>query len=364
LGKLDPATGQLKLSMGYRLSTEKGELIAEDAEESAYAAYDPEQNRDRKGAFQPFQVGNRLPLVPGNYKLEVLVTNRDTARTYKGEQKIVAGPGKQVSLTGPLMASSVARVARPDAVTPFQYFGIQFHPASGRKLIRREPLRLLFELQEGAGAAPKQYEIEYLLAHIHEREMRRTLNDSVTPDRFQNGRLLMSKTIPLTELDSGDYRLVVNLRAAGSQEVLTSANLPIRIEDEQSDAPLYFLANSRNIAARGVAAYIRALESVAEKNDAAATDYLRQALDQNPANTYAGQYLVQLYFNSRKFAPVTELYKRLGITPFKASAETLAQISVSFWQTGDRGQAREVLQAAQDYFPKNPLLAATASNLK
>lgn len=360
LGKLDPTTGQLKLSISYRLSTEHGDLIVEDAEESAYPARDASGNEK----FQPFELGNRVPLVPGDYKLEIQITNRDTSRTYKGEQKITAGPGKQIAVTGPLLASSVSRVARPDAATPFQYFGIQFHPASRRKLIRREPLRLLFELQEKAGATRQEYQIEYVLAHIHEREFRHTLTDSVTPDRFQNGRLMMSKTIPLAEMEPGDYRLVLNVKGTGSPAVLASANLPIRIEDEQSDAPLYFLANSRGITAQGVAPYIRALESIAQKNDTAATDYLRQSLDQNPSNAYAGQYLVQLYFNGHKFQPVTELYKRLGIKPFSASAETLAEISLSFWKTGDRGQAREVLQAAQEYFPKNPLLAATASNLR
>ena len=300
----------------------------------------------------------------GDYKLEVQVINRGAGKTYRGEQSINAGPGKQISMTGPLIASSVERVARPDAATPFQYFGIQFHPASGRKLMRREPLRLLFELEEGAGAQPRAYQLEYVLAHIHNREMRRALSDSVAPERFQNGRLLMSKTIPVSELEPGDYRLVVNLKAGDSQEVLTSANLPVKVEEEQNDAPLYFLANARNITARGVAPYIRALESFAQKDDPSAANYLKQALDQNPANTFAGQYLVQLYFNGRKFAPVTALYKRLGITPFKASPETLAQISLSFWRTGERDQARELLQTAQSYFPKNPVLAETASNMK
>lgn len=361
LGTPNPATGELKLSISYRLSTDKGELIAEDAEDSAYPAFD-KASAERK--FQPFQVGNRLPLVPGDYKLEVQVVNRAGGKTYRGETKIKAGPGNEVSLTGPLLANSVDRVARPDAATPFQYFGVQFHPAVGRRLARRDPVRLLFELQQAAGSEPREYQVEYVLAEMHDRTMRRTLNDAIAPESFKNGRLMMSKTIPLSELETGDYRLVVNVKAAGAPQVLTSVNVPIKLGDAENESPLYFLANSKNMAARGVAPYVRALESVAQKNDGAAKDYLKQALDQNPANAFAGQYLVQLYFNGRNFEPVTALYKRLGITPFKASPETLAQISVSFWRTGDRTQAREVLQTAQSYFPKNPLLEATALNLK
>src|SRR6185295_969168 len=149
---------------------------------------------------------------------------------------------------------------------------------------------------------------------------------------------------------------VLNLHAAGSTAVLASATLPFRMSESEPDTQLYFLANARNIAARGVAPYIRALEAISQKDQTAGIAYLRQSLEQNPANTMASQYLVQLYFNGRQFQPVTELYHHLGIDPFKASPETLAQISVSFWQAGKATEAREVLETARSLFPKNPML--------
>jgi hypothetical protein len=91
---------------------------------------------------------------------------------------------------------------------------------------------------------------------------------------------------------------------------------------------------------------------------------LRQALEQNPANTFASQYLVQLYFNRRQFAPIAELYKKLGMDAFKSSPVTLAQISLSFRQAGDATGARDVIVAAMGYFPDNPVVTATASSLK
>ena len=120
---------------------------------------------------------------------------------------------------------------------------------------------------------------------------------------FKDGRLLKSKTIAVNDLENGDYRLIVNLRQAGSSEVLASANLPLRISATKSELPLYFLSDTQALGRPGVAAYMRALEAISQKNDAAAADYFRQALDQNPANTFAGQDLVQLYFSQRKYAP-------------------------------------------------------------
>ena len=106
---------------------------------------------------------------------------------------------------------------------------------------------------------------------------------------------------------------------------------------------------------------MRALEAVSQKNDAAAADYFRQALDQNPANTFAGQYLVQLYFSERKYAPIADLYKRLGIAAFKASPVTLAQIALSFRQSGDADQARSVITAGLGIYPGNATLSALQS---
>jgi Tfp pilus assembly protein PilF len=103
---------------------------------------------------------------------------------------------------------------------------------------------------------------------------------------------------------------------------------------------------------------MRALEAISQKNDAAAAEYFRQALDQNPANAFAGQALVQLYFTERKYAPIADLYKRLGIAAFNASPETLAQIALSFRQSGDADQARSVISAGLGIFPGNATLSA------
>ena len=140
--------------------------------------------------------------------------------------------------------------------------------------------------------------------------------------------------------------------------------MPLRIGAAKSDLPLYFLSNSQALGRPGVAAYMRALEAMSQKDDSAASDYFRQALDQNPANTFAGQSLVQLYFNERKYAPIADLYKRLGMAAFKTSPVTLAQIALSFRQSGDAEQARSVIAAGLGIYPGNATLSALQSRGK
>jgi len=357
LGKLDGASSQLKLNVAYRLTTTSGETVLEDSEERAYPALDEAKK------FQPFLLASRLPVEPGSYKLEIEVTNKDAGQTFKGETDVKVGPGDRPSFSGPLLAGSIDRVARPNPFQPFEYFGVQFHPAVRHEVHHSEPLHLLFELHQPAGST-SGYQLEYVVANFQDKASRRTTLDDVKPEEFKDGRLLKSKSIAINDLEDGEYRLIVNLRQADSAEVIASANLPLKIASAQSEAPLYFSANAQSLSRPGVAAYMRALEAISQKADAAAQQYFQQALSQNPGNTFAGQYLVQLYFNQKQFGPIAELYKKLGIAAFKSSPVTLAQIALSFGQTGDAAQARDIVAAGLGYFPGNPVLTAASSSVQ
>jgi GWxTD domain-containing protein len=362
----DPKLGQrdgsqLKVSIGYRLTTATDETVMEDFEERAYAAFDDTPSGEKK--FAPFVVASRLPIEPGAYKLLIEVTNRSAHQTYKGEVGVSTGPVKQASFSGPLVTTSVDRVARPNPFQPFQYFGVQFHPAARHEINHPDPLRLLFELHEPADSTAN-YQMEYVVAHLQDKDARRSIIEDVPHSEFKDGRLLKSKTIAVNDLENGDYRLIVNLRQAGSNEVMASANMPLRISADKTDLPLFFLSDTQALGRPGVAAYMRALEAVSQKNESAAADYFRQALDQNPANTFAGQYLVQLYFSERKYTPIADLYKKLGIAAFKASPVTLAQIALSFRQGGDTEQARSVISTGLGLFPGNSTLTALQTRVQ
>jgi GWxTD domain-containing protein len=359
LGQRDGS--QLKVSITYRLTTKSGETVMEDADERSYAAF--EDGPSGQKIFAPFLVANRIPIEPGDYKLMVEINNRPAQQTYKGETEVTAGPGSRPSFAGPLVTTSVERVARPSPFQPFEYFGIQFHPAARHEINHPDPLRLLFELHEPPGAGG-DYQMEYIVTHLLDKDGRRSSTEEIPQSEFKDGRLLKSKTIAVNDLENGDYRLIVNLRPAGSTEVIASANMPLRISATKSDLPLYFFSDSQALGRPGIVAYMRALEASSQRNDLAATDYFRQALEQNPANTFAGQDLVQLYFSQRKYAPIADLYKRLGIAAFKASPITLAQIALSFRQSGDNDQARSVVTAGLGIYPGNATLAALQSRAK
>jgi GWxTD domain-containing protein len=350
----------LDLRIDYHLKTPDGALIMEDSEQRAYPAFDigPQGK-----TFQPFELANRLPILPGKYRLEVEVVNRQAGRIYKGTRAISVAAAGDPALRGPLLAGSVAKLERPDGITPFEYYGVAFHPSAKRVFLSREPLTILYELEQPP-ASQASYHVDYVLANVSDRNARRTLSDTVAPEQFHDGRLLKSKTMPLAGLDSGQYDLVLTVRRSAGGPVLASANLPIKIENDQPAAPLYLSANSRNMGRPGVGPYLRALEASAQKDDADAIRYLQQAVKDNPGNRYAGQFLVQLYFRRRNFGSIADLYHQFGMVPFKGSSETLAQISVSVWQSGQKAEARKLLAEARSDFPDDPALKNLAHALQ
>ena len=360
LGKAEANGHDFTIDTGFQLSNEAGDLIVDDSEQRTYAAF---EEMDGKMSFLPFRVASRIPIVPGKYNLKVQVTQRQAGKIYEAQRKIAVPASNVVALSGPLLTSAVRKAEKPGEGLPFEYYGVQFVPLAERSLSPRDPLRLLFQVQVPDGDT-RNYTMEYVIAHVQIREQRQELKETIGAKDFQKGRFLKAKTISLANMAEGDYRMVVNLRPEGSAEIAASVNVPFHVFEEAGNDRLYFLSNFRVSAKGGVAAYIRALESMAQKDREKASEYMTLAVDQNPANQYADQLLVGLYFNSHKYDRVTALYEKMGLNAFRSAPETLAQISVSFWQAGKAAQAREVIQTARSLYPQDRLLTATEKSMQ
>jgi len=358
-GKRDTAGNQLQVELFYSLKNDTGQTIIEDSQNASYPAFD---GSGPNGRFMPFQVAGRLPVVPGKYRLEVQVTNRGLNRVFHGQKHVVVAQPGALAFEGPLLIDGISSSQKPDPSVAFQYFGTQFQPSALHRFGSNKSIRVLFQLQ-APQTSPVEYEIQYAIAHLTLRDARSVSTDSVSAESFRAGRLLTSKSFSLSGLPDGEYRLAVSLRAKGSGEVLASGGTQFRIGEVVTDPPLYFVANGRQSSSPAVASYIRGLESLAQKNEAAATAFLNEALDLNPTNVYAGDYLMRLYFSQKSFTEITRLYDRFGIETFKSSPDTLARICLSFWQTGQKDRAKDLLATAHEYFPDNPTIKSTAGQI-
>ena len=354
-GKAEPDSKNLTVALSYRLLTEAGKVVVEDSGERSWPAFEA---TDGKKTFHPFQIAGRLPVTPGKYTLEVEIGQQQAAKSFHGQQSIVVGGRPGIAISGPLLVTGIAQPPKPDASTPFQYFGTQFQPAARHVLGSRLPLRILYQLESSDG--PQDLEVEYLIAHAAIREARRTITENLKAAQFRDGRLMTSKAIPLAGLADGEYRVVLTVKRPGSAESLASVNIAMRLDSTATDAALFFDPKARQMIQPGVAAYIRALCALSQGEADLATTYLRQSVDQNPSNALAAAQLIRSYFGAKRYADVAVMYNKLGEKPFEGSVESMAQLSLSLWNAGQQQGARAVLNDARAAFPQDPLMAAVA----
>jgi tetratricopeptide (TPR) repeat protein len=342
--------GQFAIDFRYSLRTEGGGLVIEDAAQRKYPAY------ESSSAFTPFEIAGRIPLVPGKYKLEVQIVNSKTSRSYRGEAAIsVPAEGQKSWIAGPLLADSVSRSARPNAVTPFQYYGVQFHPLGGQELAAKRQLHVLYQLYE---PQPSDYDVEYVLANLTVHDARIVTTEHVQASEFKGNLLLKSKTLDSGGLPPGQYMLAVQLKSSNGP-VMASTNDRLRILEASPEAPLYFVSDPAKLASPGLVEYMRGLAALAQRDEGAAQNYLERSLKLNPANSFGKQFLVQAYYHQHRYQAVSDLYRRNSLKDFEVSPDVMAQIAVSLWDSGDSGQAKTVLKSARDLFPEDSLLAAT-----
>ena len=359
LGKADKDDKSLDVALSYRLLTESGKVVVEDSGDRQWTAFEA---TDGKKTFLPFQIAGRLPVAPGKYRLEVNIAQHDTSKSFHGQQEIIVGGTAPVTVNGPLLVTGVSQPQHPDATTPFQYFGAQFQPAARHLVESRLPLRVLYQLE--TSDTPGDFEIEYLIAHAQNHDDRRTITESIHAAQFRDNRLITSKALPLAGLPDGEYRVVLTVRRAGTAEALASVNVALRLDSTAAESTLYFDPNTRRMNMPGVAAYIRALCALSLGQPDVATGYLRQSVEQNPANETAAWQLVRSYFQAKRYADITAMYNKLGEKPFEGSVESLAQLSLSLWNSGQHEGARSVLADARQVFGDNPLVSAVAKTVQ
>src|SRR4051812_47197621 len=184
---------QLRVNAGFRLFTPKGDLIIEDNEQRAFHAF------NASGEFVPFVLANRIPIVPGSYRLEITLTNAGTSRIYKADRQVAAAAPKGLTLSPPVLAAAAARAQGDEADAPFRFAGVQFVPIVDARFHSRAPLRTLIEVQSPVESV-QDVSLEYVIAHLTDRDQRVIMTDRISSTEFRSGILLKSRSLSLEKL--------------------------------------------------------------------------------------------------------------------------------------------------------------------
>ena len=179
---------------------------------------DEEQMKERSN--QPFDIQDVFPIVPGDYKISILIKNEVSKEFTSLEQSIhVPAPGPGVQMTALNLAFQVNAVApATKKIKPFVMGGNQLVCQPGRIFLQKDTLSIGYQLN-GLSESPGQNgEIKYAFFKDEQpfKEFVRKIAD-------YPGLPNIIEQVPLADFPPAHYRVKVALSAGGT-EVVSAAD--------------------------------------------------------------------------------------------------------------------------------------------
>jgi GWxTD domain-containing protein len=308
-----------------------------------------------------------LPLPPGKYRLDFLLTDWLKKAGYHAEKEVIvpAVPSAGMLIPGVVPFSDAAMVdpAKSDLI-PFAMAGVKFTPLLGAQLDLSpgQSLNIVYQIW-APGADPRAYlgqklDVEYALGRPASPGSTKTVRDQVAKEQFDvTGSLVSGKKISIEGFEPGNYLLRVTLEEPGSQQKAYSI-VSFRVRSEPGSTPAWDLLDETagEDVRKGVPEYQRALcyLNLGQQEDAA--KWFRLALEKDPSNEQARARLVDFYFGRQGFREVADLYSPGGITG-QTPEQTLLRVAESLDRIGETKKAAQLLESAlKVHGPTGPLL--------
>jgi GWxTD domain-containing protein len=337
-----------------RVSTSGGKLIFTQLKSVSdkFGQHRLDEIKDR-----PFGYEGSLPLAPGKYHLDFLLTDW-IKQTGFHDQRDVTIPGDTdgtLVIPAVLPFSAVTPIDRSkdkDSVTPFAMAGLRFTPRGTSMLFYNPSQSLNFVYQIWAppkdprANAGQQLIVDYALgdpALLNRSPL--VIKDDVDMGNFTpSGELVNGKKLSLAGQPEGNYLLSVSVSHPGTS-LAAHASLPLQIVDDvptttpwDVDEPGIDTDESR-----GILDQQRALCYLVRGQTAQARLWFRLALSKDRGNDVARAHLVQEYFDLQAYSAVVSLMNDAGITD-QTDSTTVAQIAESLLKTGNEPKAFSLLQ--------------------
>jgi GWxTD domain-containing protein len=310
-----------------------------------------------------------LPLPPGKYHLDFLLTNWLKKTGLHAERDVVVPAlPKNGMLIANILPFSAAQNVDPDRadVTPFVMGGVHFDPLTPRQLnfSPEQNLQVVYQIW-APPTDPHTYmgqklDVTYGVGRPSIAVGNKTLQEEIPMEQFDaSGSLVNGKRVPLADEPTGNYLLTVSLSQPGWSErpfgtlnfkVFPGAPSPVAWDVTDPDT----LADLQ----KGISDEERGQCHVAQGQPALALVWFRRALEKNRVNEASRENLVDYYFSQKDFLTVVQLYNQDGLTD-STGLETILRVSDSFDKTGDPQKAISVLEAALATRPESgPLFLA------
>jgi GWxTD domain-containing protein len=297
-----------------------------------------------------------LPLPPGKYHLDFLVTDQAKKIGFHGERDVeIPGYGENAFVIPAILPFSTAEPVdrSKDGIIPFAMAGLRFKPLGATSLFFNpsQNLNVAYQIwappkdpQKNAG---EQLDVEYALGDPSVVGHVTVIKDAVDMGSFTPaGVLVNGKKIPLSHESDGNYLFTVSVSHSGSSQKTQSVmsfqilgDIP-PVSSVDVDEPAIEVDE-----AKGVLDQQRALCYLAEGLTNDARYWFRLALRKDHGNENARAHLVDAYYSLHAYSAVVSLLDDAGVTA-ETDSDTLVKIGESLLKTGNTTKALSFLQDA------------------
>jgi hypothetical protein len=321
---------------------------------------------------RPFGYEGWLPLAPGKYRLEFMLTNLLTKTAFTAQREIVMpDPSKGFSITDAVaFAQANAVESSRAAILPFTSGGVKFMPFVDHEidLVPSQDLEIFYQIwlpgsspQANAG---KKLLVSYAYGQPGAAGTAKLIHEEVEREQFdRGGSLINGKKIPTGDLAPGNYRVAITVTDPESGKKGFS-NFSFRIVPEQPSPSEFWDVYDDELAqyvSSGESDYQRGLTYLAAGNGAQAGEWFRRAIQKDPKNEKARGRLADFYFSQRDFARVAELYSQTGVSS-DTTEQTILNVAESLDKIGNTRKAADMVESALTVrSASGPLYLALAS---
>jgi len=312
-----------------------------------------------------------LPLPPGKFHLEFLLTDMEHKETLQAQKDVVIPEigSAGVVIAGVLPFSSVKEADPASAdITPFTLGGLKFVPLGTNPLTLApdEPMQIAYQIwarpQDPATYADQKMTVEYAVGRPAVVGSTIRVSENIAKDQFDpTGSLVSGKKLPLEGQPAGNYMMSISINQSGTPQPAFST-LAFSVSPGAATPDVWDLIDSTlaKDAASGLVDSERALCLLAQGKADEARPWFRRALNRNHSDEIARSRLVDAYYARKEYAAIMSLYKDAGITD-QSDPQTILQIAESFGQTGGIRDAISLLESALSSRQENgPLYLALA----
>ncbi len=307
-----------------------------------------------------------LPLPPGKFHLDFLVTDQAKKIGFHGERDVDIPASTESTFVIPaiLPFSASEPVDRSkDGIIPFAMAGLRFKPLEATSLFfnQSQDLKVAYQIwappKDPHGNAGEQLDVEYALGDPAVVKHVTVIKDAVDMGAFTaTGVLVNGKKIPLADQSEGNYLFTVSVSHPGNPRMAHSelsfqilgdvpAISPLDVDEPAIEAD----------EAKGVLDQQRALCYLAQGLANDARFWFRRALQKDHGNEVARAHLVDAYYTLKAYSAVASLLDDAGVTG-DTDSETLVKISESLLKTGNNARALSFLQDAIRSHPQDGAL--------